>query len=143
MDEFHHIFAVNFFADYYAYRATMPYLLEQGSPKSTWTFCTGGGGDNGYAGVTSIAQGALFSMAAVICHEKISVRFNELYLCYRVDYDSICEELGKENRMSASEFSGVYQTILANPDIRDCRVSVFSPKDVGELKYAKKLAAFQ
>lgn len=127
-----------------AYRATIPYLIDQGYPNATWTLVTGSAGDLGFAGVTAISQGALFSMANVACLEnrKTNVRFNEVYLGYRVDYDSIVEEKGHDIRMTASEFSRVYEAILANSDIKGCRVSVLDPDDVDQLKYEKKLPDF-
>lgn len=119
----------------------MPYLLEQDSSDSTFTTCPGAGGDSGAYGVVSIAQGALFSMANVICLEHHNVRFNEIYLNHRVEYDSFCE--GEENKwkMKASDFARVYKAILANPDMRDCRVTVQGPDDIDELKYEKKHSA--
>lgn len=124
-----------------AYRATIPYLIEQGNPNSTWTLVTGGAGDLGFAGVTAVGQGALFSLANVACLENATtnIRFNEVYLCYRVDFDSVYEEKGPENRMKTSDFADVYVGILADEDIKACRVSVFSPQDVKDLKYKKKL----
>jgi hypothetical protein len=41
--------------------------------------------------------------------------------------------------MKTSDFGKVYEKILANEDIKACRVSVFSPQDVKDLKYKKKL----
>jgi hypothetical protein len=102
---------------------------------------TGAAGTSGWAGVTAISQGALFSMANVACREnaKTNVRFNEVYLACRVDYDSVAEELGG-NRMSTSEFAGNYEEILSRPDISGCRISVLKPEHVRDLKYEKKLA---
>ena len=42
----------------------------------------GGAGESGWAGVTAVGQGALFSMANVACRENKStnIRFNEVYL---------------------------------------------------------------
>lgn len=124
-----------------AYRATIPYLLEQGNPNATWTLVTGGAGELGVAGVTAISQGALFSMANVACYENTNtnIRFNEVYLCYRVDYDSVCAEKGTADRIKASDFARVYEGILANKEIKACRISVYGPEDVEQLKYDKKL----
>lgn len=124
-----------------AYRATISYLIDQGYTNATWTLVTGSLGDLGFAGVTAISQGALFSLASVACLEnlKTNVRFNEVYLGYRVDYDSVVEEEGGVNRMKSSEFAHVYETILANRDIRGCRITVSGPEDVDQLKYKKKL----
>ncbi|KAF7331843.1 putative short-chain dehydrogenase [Mycena kentingensis (nom. inval.)] len=142
MKSFEEAMNISFYADYYAYRATYQYLVEQG-PNSSFTICTGGGGDTGKYGATSIAQGALFSFAAVVASEKIPIRFNEVYLCCRVEYDSQCE--GAENawKLRASDFGRVYEALLANADIRDSRVTVKGLADVNELKYQKKLAGFE
>ncbi|KKP02143.1 hypothetical protein THAR02_05774 [Trichoderma harzianum] len=128
-------------ADAVAYRATIPYLIDQDHTNATWTLVTGSLGDLGFAGVTAISQGALFSLASVACLEnlKTNVRFNEVYLGYRVDYDSVVEEEGGVNRMKSSEFAHVYETILANRDIKGCRITVSGPEDVDQLKYKKKL----
>ncbi|RFU75517.1 nadp-binding [Trichoderma arundinaceum] len=124
-----------------AYRATVPYLIDQGYPDATWTLVTGSAGDLGFAGVTAISQGALFSLASVACLEnlKTNVRFNEVYLGYRVDYDAVVKEKGDDNRMTSSEFSRVYEAILANKTIKGCRITVSGPADIDELKYKKKL----
>jgi len=125
-----------------AYRATVPYLIEKGNPNSTWTLVTGAAGELGVAGVTAISQGALFTMANVGCFENANtnIRFNEVYLHYRVDFDSVAEEKGTTNRLKASDFARVYEKILANKEIDACRVSVHSPEDVDDLKYKKKLS---
>lgn len=128
-----------------AYRATIPYLIEQSNPHATWTLITGGAGELGVAGVTAISQGALFSLANVACLEnvKTNIRFNEVYLCYRVDFDSVAEKKGTADRIKASDFARVYEGILANKDIDACRVSVLGPGDVDDLKYRKKLPKFK
>jgi len=132
---------VNLEANFFAYRATIPYLIEQGNPNATWTLITGGAGELGLAGVTAVSQGALFSMANVACLENTNtkIRFNEVYLCYRVDFDSVCEEKGTVDRIKVSDFARVYEGILANKDIKDCRVSIYGPQDIDDLKYKKKL----
>ena len=124
-----------------AYRATIPYLIEQSNPDSTWTLVTGGAGEFGVAGVTAISQGALFSLANVASLEnaKTNIRFNEVYLCYRVDFDSVAEEKGAAGRIKASDFARVYEGILANKNIDASRVSVYGPQDIDDLKYKKKL----
>ncbi|KND92206.1 hypothetical protein TOPH_03075 [Tolypocladium ophioglossoides CBS 100239] len=142
MTAFRKVMTTSLEANFLAYRATIPYLLAQGDPKATWTLVTGGAGDYGIAGVTAVAQGALFSLANVACLENAStnVRFNEVYLAYRVEYDALCEEVGSStNRIKASDFARVYEQILADGGIDACRVSVLGPEDLDALKYAKKL----
>ncbi|EXJ83702.1 hypothetical protein A1O1_07326 [Capronia coronata CBS 617.96] len=125
-----------------AYRATIPYLLEQGNPHSTWTMVTGGAGRSGVAGVTAVSQGALFSLAAVASREldKTNVRFNEAYLDYRVEYDANCDGEANAWKMKASDYAKVYEAILADEQVKGCRVTVESPKDLEKLRYQKKLA---
>ncbi|KAL6790700.1 hypothetical protein J3E68DRAFT_442956 [Trichoderma sp. SZMC 28012] len=141
MSAFRDIMKINLEVNFLAYRATIPYLIDRGYTNATWTLVTGSLGDLGFAGFTAISQGALFSLANVACLEnlKTNVRFNEVYLGYRVDYDSVVEEEGGDNRMKSSEFAHVYETILANSDIRGCRITVSGPDDVDQLKYKKKL----
>ena len=66
-----------------------------------------------------------------------SVRFNEVYLNCRVDYDEVAKQKG--NVISASEFAGNYEQILERQDISGCRISVMKPEDITELKYQSKL----
>ena len=122
-----------------AYRATVPYLLEQANPKATWTLITGGAGEVGYAPATAVSQGALFSLANVACRELVgtNIRFNEIFLHLRVEYDSEAEKNGV---MKASTFGRSYKGVLANEKIRECRVTVMKPEHVDELQYKKKLA---
>jgi hypothetical protein len=124
-----------------AYRATIPYLIEQKNPKSTWTLITGAAGELGVWGATAMGQGALSALANVACRENANtnIRFNEVYLAVRVDYDAVCEELGMKDRSKASDFARVYEGILDNEEISACRVSVLVPQDMVELKYKKKL----
>lgn len=81
----------------------MPYLLKQNNPRSTWALCTGSQGDRGIYAAPVLTQGPLFSMANVACrdNEQSHVRFNEVYLDYRVGVDSIAIQNGT---MKASEF---------------------------------------
>jgi hypothetical protein len=46
--------------DLVAYRATIPYLLEQKHPNSTWTICTGAQGHVGMRASPAISQGMSF-----------------------------------------------------------------------------------
>jgi hypothetical protein len=95
--------------------------------------------------VTAISQGALISLANVACLENktTNVRFNEVFLNYRVDFDSVCDVKGTDSRIRVSDFANVYVGILANEDIEACRVSIQGPDDVKDLKYKKKLPEFK
>jgi hypothetical protein len=106
------------------------------------TGVTGGAGTSGYAGITSIGQGALFSMANVACRElsgKSNIRFNEVYLNLRVDYDAVAKQKGGA-AVGSSEFGRHYEELLRSGDIDGCRVTIESREDITNLKYQKKLA---
>ena len=105
------------------YRETIGYLLEQKNPASTWTICTGSQGDLATFPVPAMTQGALFSMciAAAREDEKTNVRFNEILLGFRVEVD----ENAKEHEVTAaSVFAQMYESVLANPNVRSSRVRV-------------------
>lgn len=76
-------------------------------------------------------------MATAACreNENTSVRFNEIYLTFRVEVD----DDAKQHRVtSATEFSHVYEQLLARSDIRSARVRVDSTDDIKTLKYQRK-----
>ncbi|TKW54692.1 hypothetical protein CTA1_5614 [Colletotrichum tanaceti] len=135
---------VNFETYIFAYRATVPYLLEQGFADSTWTMCTGGSGDAGYRVAPAVTQGALFSFAVAAArdNEKTNIRFNEVYLAYRVQFEV---EPGKQTfaglHMTTSKgFAPLYEKLLDRTDIRSSRVKALSPEDVLELSHEKKFS---
>lgn len=120
-----------------AYRETIGYLIEQNHPASSWTLCTGAQGDFGIRAIPAMSQGALFSMATAASRENehTNVRFNEVYLAFRVEVD---EDAIAHGVTKASDFASVYEGILVNPDIRSSRVSVRSVADIKDLKWTKK-----
>ncbi|KAF7671880.1 hypothetical protein GT037_010103 [Alternaria burnsii] len=89
-------FNIAFEMNFFAYRATIPYLLAQKHPTSTWTLCNGAQGETAFFPVPGMTQGALFTMstAAARENEKTNVRFNEVYLCFRVEVDEQAEKHG-------------------------------------------------
>jgi hypothetical protein len=123
-----------------AYRATVPYLIKQGNPNSSWTICTGSQGDIGIRAGPAMTQGALFSMAMAACRETMgtNVRFNEVYLNARVEVDSMAAQTGM---IKASDFAELYQRLLARPDIIGCRVTVNGPEDFKDLRFETKVKA--
>lgn len=127
---FDNIFAV-------AYRDSIGYLLEQNDPASTWTICTGAQGDLATHPIPAMTQGALFPMATAAARENQStnVRFNEIYLAYRVEVDEVAAQNGTTK---ASDFGNVFELILASPDVRSSRVRVDDLEDLKKLKYQKK-----
>ncbi|KAG9522491.1 putative short-chain dehydrogenases/reductase, partial [Aureobasidium melanogenum] len=136
-EELRHYMNINFETNFFAYKATIPYLLEQGHKDSTWTLCTGGMGDAGLRAGAALTQGALYSLANVACRdlENTNVRFNEVYLNLRVEVDESAKQTGF---FKASDFAKNYQEILARPEIRSARVSVFDKKDFTQLVHKKK-----
>lgn len=99
---------------------------------------TGAACDFGHAGVTAIGQGALVALANVACRElpETNVRFNEVYLSTRVDYDAVVDA-GKPV-VKASEFGKVYEAVLENKDISAARVTVTDAADIRNIKHHKK-----
>ncbi|KAH0370224.1 putative short-chain dehydrogenases/reductase, partial [Aureobasidium melanogenum] len=136
-DELRHYMNINFETNFFAYKATIPYLLEQGHKDSTWTLCTGGMGDVGLRAGAALTQGALYSLANVACRdlENTNVRFNEVYLNLRVEVDESAKQTGF---FKATDFAKNYQEILGSPDVRSSRVSVFDKKDFTQLVHKKK-----
>lgn len=120
-----------------AYRDTIGYLLEQNNPASTWTICTGAQGDLAIRPMPAMTQGALFSMTTAAARENVStnVRFNEIYLAFRVEVDELAVQHGVTK---SSDFGNVYELILANPEVRSSRIRVDDLDDLEKLKYQKK-----
>ncbi|KAL2678711.1 hypothetical protein Neosp_009462 [[Neocosmospora] mangrovei] len=137
-EAFRKIMNINLEANFFAYRATIPYLLEQKYEKSTWTLMTGAAGDSGWAGVTAISQGALFSLANVACRElaESSIRFNEVWLAFRVEHD---EMAAKNGSVGSSAFAPHYERILSRPEISASRVRLAKPADISDFTWSKKL----
>ncbi|KAL9090843.1 MAG: hypothetical protein Q9159_001784 [Coniocarpon cinnabarinum] len=125
-----------FESNFFAYRDSIGYLLEQNQPAS-WTICTGAMGDIGTWPVPAMNQGSLFSMclAAARENESANVRFNEVYLAFRVEVD---EEAVQHNVTKASDFATVYESVLADRSVRSSRVWVQNPEDMKKLRYQKK-----
>ncbi|KAK4546475.1 hypothetical protein LTR36_002152 [Oleoguttula mirabilis] len=130
-------FNTSFEANFFAYRDSIGYLLEQNNPASTWTICTGSQGDLATYPVPAMPQGALFSMAIAAARENetTNVRFNEIYLSYRVEVDELAVQHGVTK---ASEFGKVYEMILADPKVRSSRVRVDHLEDLEKLKYQRR-----
>lgn len=84
----------------------------------------------------AMTQGVLFSMSKAACREceKTNVRFNEVYLCFRVEND---EDAAAHGVTSSSEFGKVYTQLLGRDDIRSTRVTVETPEDIATLRFAK------
>ncbi|RMY08834.1 hypothetical protein D0867_08907 [Hortaea werneckii] len=112
--DFHRIMMTGVFSNFgivsasSAYKATSLHLLSQGHNESTWTMITGAAGDYGAGRVTAFTQGALYSMANVASRELagINIRFNEMYLYLRVDFDG-------PGTVCPLEFAGKHATAAA------------------------------
>ena len=85
-----------------------------------------------------MTQGALYpmAMAAARENESTNVRFNELYLSFRVEVDEVAAQHGTTK---ASDFGKVYEMILADPQVRSSRVRVDDLEDLKKLKWQKKI----
>ncbi|KAL4954081.1 hypothetical protein BDW69DRAFT_144667 [Aspergillus filifer] len=125
-----------FEAAFFAYRDTITYLQEQNNP-TTWTLCTGAQGDVGTFSLPAMSQGALFSFATAAAREcaETNVRFNEIYLAFRVEVD---ENAVKHGVTSASSFARVYEAVLAREEIRSARVLVKGVGDLEDVKFVSK-----
>ncbi|KAG8625478.1 hypothetical protein KVT40_007229 [Elsinoe batatas] len=130
----------NFETNFYAYRATIPYLLENKNTPVSYTMCTGAQGEFGIRALPAVSQGALFSMATAGMNELkgSNVRINEHYLAFRVEVDTSAEKTGA---VKASKFANFYRQLLDRPDVSDCRVLIETEKDIDELRFRKKIAA--
>ncbi|SMR64424.1 unnamed protein product [Zymoseptoria tritici ST99CH_3D1] len=137
LSQMRHNFNASFEANFFAYQATMPYLLEQNSPVSTWTSCTGAQGELAMMPVPAMPQGALFSFATAASRENeaTNVRFNEVYLAFRVEVD---EQAVQHGVTKASDFAKVYEMVLADSSVRSSRVRVESVADIETLRCQKK-----
>jgi hypothetical protein len=85
-----------------------------------------------------MTQGALFpfTKAAARENEDTNVRFNEVYLCYRVENDADAVEHGVTK---SSDFGNVFRMLLDAPEVRSSRVVVENDKeDLRKLKHHKK-----
>jgi hypothetical protein len=84
-----------------------------------------------------MTQGALFSFtkAAARENESTNIRFNEIYLSFRVEVDT---DAVQHSVTKASDFGNVYEMILANPEVRSSRVRVDNIDDLKKLKHEKK-----
>ncbi|KAL2830987.1 hypothetical protein BJY01DRAFT_240234 [Aspergillus pseudoustus] len=127
---------LQFEAAFFAYRATIPYLLSQPNA-ATWTVCTGSQGDIGTHALPAMTQGALFSFATAAAREtaETNVRFNEVYLAFRVLYDDVAVAQGVTK---ASDFVPVYEAILAREEIRSARVWVETVEDIKAIRFTCK-----
>lgn len=121
-----------------AHHATIPYLLEQNNPNSSWTLCTGSQDETGLRAAPAITQGPLFSIAIAASRElhATNIRFNEVFVNLCVEVDGVAE---KSSSMKASAFAKNYATILSKPSAKGCRTCVDEYDDLTELSYKPKL----
>jgi hypothetical protein len=91
----------------------------------------------GLRALPAMTQGVLFSMCVAGSRENLegNIRFNEVYLSFRVEVD---EDAAEHGVVYASEFASVYELILASPDVRSMRVRVDSKEDMKTLRYARR-----
>lgn len=79
-------------------------------------------------------------MANVACREldNTNIRFNEVHLAFRVDYDDVAKD--RKGSMPSSVFAAHYEELLKREDIRGCRVTLRQAEDIKDLKFGKKLS---
>lgn len=84
----------------------------------------------------AMGQGPIVAMCKSACREcdNTNVRFNEVYLDFRVEVD---EDAAAHGTTSATEFGKIYKQLLDRDDIRSTRVSVLTTDDIVDLKFAK------
>ncbi|KXJ87499.1 hypothetical protein Micbo1qcDRAFT_197818 [Microdochium bolleyi] len=133
----------NFEPNLLAYQATMPHLLSlPADADATYTMCTGSQGIIGERAQPAMIQGALFSMATVACrdNEATNVRFNEVYLAYRVQIDASENPYGIPDIMSSSDFGKAYEQILDGDGkgTMSCRMLVEEHADIDKVRFEKK-----
>ncbi|TLD26445.1 hypothetical protein PspLS_04586 [Pyricularia sp. CBS 133598] len=126
-----------FESNFFAYRDTIGYLVEQNHPDSTWTICTGAQGDLGLFPLPAMTQGPLFSMATAASRENAdtNVRFVEVYLGFLVLVDGVAAE---NNAVPSSEFGKVYAKILDDRAVKGARVWVQKKEDIETLRFTSK-----
>ncbi|KAI8316660.1 hypothetical protein K4K61_003316 [Colletotrichum sp. SAR11_59] len=104
--------------------------------------------DMGRRAAPAVTQGALFSMATVAARDNLdtNIRFNEIYLSYRVQHHVNLEDkkqfLGLAHLQTSREFAPLYEQLLDRTDIRSKRVNAISPEDVVNLKYETRYRDF-
>ncbi|KAH8653864.1 short-chain dehydrogenase/reductase-like protein SDR [Xylariales sp. PMI_506] len=137
VDELHTAMNINFETHFFAYQATVPYLIEQANPTSTWTLCSGAQGDIGTRAAPALSQGALYSFATTAARQLrgSKIRFNEVYLAKRVEVDVDAAHSGA---IPSSEFAANYEAILQHSEIVGARVWVEKSEDVGTLRWEDK-----
>ncbi|KAF7946511.1 hypothetical protein EAE96_009508 [Botrytis aclada] len=136
--ELRQIMSVNFESNFFAYRPTIPFLLEQ-KMTTSFTPCTGAQGCIGARAAPAISQGPLFSMANVACRDNTntSVRFSEVYLNCRVEVDSSAALMGA---MKSSEFARAYTELRFRPEINNSRIIISTHDDLKDPMHKKKIA---
>ena len=84
-----------------------------------------------------MTQGALYSMCIGTARENLdtSVRFNEVYLNFRVEVD---EDAAQHGVVSSTEFGAVFKQLLDRSDIRSSRVEVSKPEHMKVLNHTRR-----
>jgi hypothetical protein len=131
------------------YRYTIPYLLSLKKP-ATFTLITGASRNYGTSGITSVNQGALASLCAVGSRElaETNVRFNEVYLAFRVEYDENLQkgqssipgvDWSQIGWATASEFARHYNGILQNDNLRGMQINIMNKAQMDSSNYEAKI----
>ncbi|ETS86019.1 hypothetical protein PFICI_04044 [Pestalotiopsis fici W106-1] len=141
IEDFRANMSINFDTNFFAYRATIGYLLSQSNP-TTYTVITGAIGDVGIWPGPAMSQGALYSLgiSAELENRDTNVRFNEMYLAFpvMVDEEAVKEEAAKMGVVKASDFARSYENLLAKDEIKGSRIFIFTPGDIDTLRWESK-----
>ena len=87
-----------------------------------------------------MTQGALFAMATTASRElkDTNIRFNEMYLDHRIEYD---ESAAKSGATPSSDYGRNYEAILKDPELKGCRITVSKKEYIDNLKVSQKVAS--
>jgi hypothetical protein len=68
--------------------------------------------------------------------DHTNIRFNEVWLAFRVEHDEIA---AKNGSIGSSVLAPHYEQILTRPEISASRVRLAKPADIANFTYSKKL----
>ena len=139
-EDLHWTIETNFTSNFYAYRATIPYLLEQGNPNASWILQTGFQGEIALRAAPAMSLSALFGMATAAIRElkDTNIRFNEVRLGMRVETDAAAETHGSHK---SSKYANVLEKVLNSPEMRDGLIRVLEPDGLENWKFEQNQSA--
>lgn len=83
-----------------------------------------------------MTQGAIFPMCKAAARENQStnMRFNEIFLCFRVEVDEVAAQSGAT---MSTDFGKTFELLLDDESVRSSRVRVEKQEDMVKLNYKK------